>query len=396
MIVEIEISGLLKGHYVVDIAKQRGAYSLTTPGHIKNIKVIGNLRSRGVESLLIDTSKTLTFDADNNIVGRIKETPLPASNKSPIILEISKAKKLFNQSKEIQRQVFADAQQGRNINLTPVIEITNKTIDTVFKNADALACVINIRKKDEYLLEHSVSVSVLITIFARFLKIDKKIVQLLSVGAFLHDVGKINIPDSILNKPGKLTEAEFTIMKSHVNHSIKIIESTPGISELSLEVAALHHEKLDGTGYPYNIPKEKITKYGRMIAICDIFDALTANRCYKEGYSHIKAFSILRGLAQKEHLDQRLVDLFIKCMGIYPVGSLVELSSNKLAIVESRNDGDPINPNVRSFYNSLDGRYVMAEDINLSDNEDFIIRGVRADDFDLDMNKIIEFILMEG
>jgi HD-GYP domain-containing protein (c-di-GMP phosphodiesterase class II) len=396
MIVEIEISGLLKGHYVVDIAKQRGAYSLTTPGHIKNIKVIGNLRSRGVESLLIDTSKTLTFDADNNIVGRIKETPLPASNKSPITLEISKAKKLFNQSKEIQRQVFSDAQQGRNINLTPVIEITNKTIDTVFKNADALACVINIRKKDEYLLEHSVSVSVLITIFARFLKIDKKIVQLLSVGAFLHDVGKINIPDSILNKPGKLTEAEFTIMKSHVNHSIKIIESTPGISELSLEVAALHHEKLDGTGYPYNIPKEKITKYGRMIAICDIFDALTANRCYKEGYSHIKAFSILRSLAQKEHLDQRLVDLFIKCMGIYPVGSLVELSSNKLAIVESRNDGDPINPNVRSFYNSLDGRYVMAEDINLSDNEDFIIRGVRADDFDLDMNKIIEFLLMEG
>ncbi|MBA6364675.1 HD-GYP domain-containing protein, partial [Colwellia sp. BRX8-8] len=279
---------------------------------------------------------------------------------------------------------------------TPVIEITNKTIDTVFKNADALACVINIRKKDEYLLEHSVSVSVLMTIFARFLKIDKKIIQLLSVGAFLHDVGKINIPDSILNKPGKLTEAEFTIMKSHVNHSIKIIESTPGISELSLEVAALHHEKLDGTGYPYNIPKEKITKYGRMIAICDIFDALTANRCYKEGYSHIKAFSILRSLAQKEHLDQRLVDLFIKCMGIYPVGSLVELSSNKLAIVESRNDGDPINPNVRSFYNSLDGRYVMAEDINLSDNEDFIVRGVRADDFDLDMNKIIEFLLMEG
>jgi hypothetical protein len=168
MIVEIEISGLLKGHYVVDIAKQRGAYSLTTPGHIKNIKVIGNLRSRGVESLLIDTSKTLTFDADNNIVGRIKETPLPASNKSPIILEISKAKKLFNQSKEIQRQVFSDAQQGRNINLTPVIEITNKTIDTVFKNADALACVINIRKKDEYLLEHSVSVSVLITILRVF------------------------------------------------------------------------------------------------------------------------------------------------------------------------------------------------------------------------------------
>lgn len=397
MIVEVKISELLKGHFVVDIAKQQGTFNLTSPGHIKNIKVIDNLRNKGVESLLIDDSKTLTFDTAGNIIpSEAVITKSPENNTSPIFLEITKAKKLFNESKNIQRKIFADAQQGRELNLTPVIEVTNKTIDTVFKNADALACVINIRKKDEYLLEHSVSVSVLMTIFSRFLKIDKAIIQELSVGAFLHDVGKINIPDKILNKPGKLTDAEFTVMKSHVNHSIKIIESTPGISELSLEVATLHHEKLDGKGYPFNVPKEKITKYGRMIAICDIFDALTANRCYKDGYSHLKSFSILRSLAQKNHLDERLVDLFIKCMGVYPVGSLVELSSNKLAIVESRNDGDPTNPKVRSFYNALDGRYVMAEDIDLSSDEDFIVKGVRADDFDLDMNKIIEFLLMEG
>jgi len=397
MIVEIKIAELVKGHFVVDIVKQRGSFNLTNPGHIKNTKVIDNLHSKGVESLLVDTSKTLTFDEKGHVIGATTgATPSKESNKSPIILEITKAKKLFNESKNIQRQVFADAQQGRELNLTPVIEITNKTIDTVFKNADALACVINIRKKDEYLLEHSVSVSVLMTIFSRFLKIDKQIIQLLSVGAFLHDVGKINVPDSILNKPGKLTEAEFTVMKSHVNHSIEIIESTPGISELSLEVAALHHEKLDGTGYPFKIPKEKITTYGRMIAICDIFDALTANRCYKDGYSHLKSFSILRSLGKKNHLDIRLVDLFIKCMGVYPVGSLVELGSNKLAIVESRNDGDPTNPKVRSFYNAEHGRYVMTEDIDLSNNNDYIVKGVRADDFDLDMNKIIEFLLMEG
>lgn len=398
MIVEIKISELVKGHFVVDIVKQQGTFNLTNSGHIKNTKVVENLRAKGVESLLIDTSKTLTFDFSGNIIGNEKkaEKVKPERQNSPIILEITKAKKLFNESKEIQRQVFADAQQGRELDLTPVIEITNQTIDTVFKNADALACVINIRQKDEYLLEHSVSVSVLMTIFARFLKIDKQIIQLLSVGAFLHDVGKINVPESILNKPGKLTDAEFTIMKKHVNHSINIIEATPGISELSMEVAALHHEKLDGTGYPFNIPKEKITKYGRMIAICDIFDALTANRCYKDGYSHLKSFSILRSLAKKNHLDQRLVDQFIKCMGVYPVGSLVELGSNKLAIVESRNDGDPTNPKVRSFYNPTHGRYVMTEDIDLSNHKDFIVKGVRADDFDLDMNKIIEFLLMEG
>lgn len=393
MIVEIKISELIIGHYVVDIVKQRGNFNLTTAGHIKTAEVIHNLIMKGVESLLIDTSKTKVVLDENLKTEDIKNkntTHIPGK------LEIAKARKLFKASKEVQKKVFADALQGRNIDLSPVIDITNKTIDTIFKNPDALACIINIRQKNEYLLEHSVSVSILMTIFSRFLNIDKQIIQLLSVGAFLHDVGKIMIPDSILNKPGKLTDDEFEVMKTHANHSINIIKRTPDVAELSIEVAALHHEKLDGTGYPFQIKGENITQYGRMIAICDIFDALTANRCYKNGYTHIKSFGILRKLAQQEHLDQTLVDLFIKCMGIYPVGSLVELSSNKLAIVDSRNVDDPTNPHVRSFYHAQNHHFVMTKDIDLSIDEDFIVKGVRADDFDLDMERIIEFLLMEG
>ena len=280
--------------------------------------------------------------------------------------------------------------------MTSVQKITDESIDIIFKNPDALACVLNIRIKDEYLLEHSVAVSILITIFGRFLKLDKQIIQQLAVGAFLHDVGKIMVPEKVLNKPGKLTEIEFSIMKTHVKHSIDIIEKIPGISEISMEVAALHHEKLDGTGYPYQISASNITQYGRMIAICDIFDALTAHRVYKEGYSHIKSFSILRKLAEQNHLDDTLVDSFIKCMGVYPVGSLVELSSKRLAIVESRNKDEPIRPNVRSFFNVQDNRYVMAEDIDLTKTDDHIVKGVRADEFDLDMNKIVEFLLLQG
>jgi len=396
MIVEIKITELAIGNYVVDIVKQQGHYNLTSAGHIKSQKVIQNLASKGVETLLIDTSKQLKQDKEPELDTPIEEITEDQGPGVPTILEINKAKKLFKESKEIQRKVFEEAQSGRELNLTPVIEVTNRTIETVFKNPDALACVINIRNKDEYLLEHSVSVSVLMTIFARFLKIEKSIVEQLSVGAFLHDVGKILIPDEVLNKPGKLTEAEFEVMKTHVNHSIDVIKRTPGISELSLEVAALHHEKLDGKGYPFGVPAKDITTYGRMITICDIFDALTANRVYKDGYSHVKAFSILRNLAQKNHIEARLVDLFIKCMGVYPVGSLVELNSNKLAIVEARNQEDPIRPKVRSFYNAEFHHYVMTEDIDLTNGDDFIVKGVRADDFDLDMNKIIEFLLMEG
>lgn len=386
MIVEIKISELIVGHYVVGITEQQGSFKLYNAGHIKSEAVIKNLQSKGVISLSIDTSKTLILNSDQT-----KET-----KKKKIIAELKKAQELFNQSKVIQQKVFSDAQHGLPIDLSPVVDITDKTIETIFENSDALACVLNIRNKDEYLLEHSVSVSVLITIFARFLEIDKQIIQELSLGAFLHDVGKIMVPPEILNKPGKLTDEEFTVMKLHVNHSIDIIKRTPGILPLSMEVAALHHERLDGNGYPFNVKGDDISQYGRMIAICDIFDALTANRCYKEGFSHIKSFSILRSLAKSNHLDATLVDQFIKCMGVYPVGALVKLGSNKLAIVESKNADDPTNPFVRSFYNSEENEYTSSEVINLSEHDDFIVKSVKPDDFNLDMNKIIEFLLMEG
>jgi HD-GYP domain-containing protein (c-di-GMP phosphodiesterase class II) len=274
-----------------------------------------------------------------------------------------------------------------------VHKITAESTDMIFNNPDALACVINIRHKDEYLLEHSVSVSVLMTMFAVFMKIDKETVNQLAIGAFLHDVGKIMIPDSILNKPGKLTDSEFDVMKSHASHSIKIMRQTPGISALSLEVASQHHEKLNGKGYPLGLDADNISLYGRMISICDIFDALTATRCYKQGYPQVKAFSILRTLADNNELDKALVDSFIKCMGVYPVGSVVQLDSNRLALVENRNLNDPIRPNVRPFYRLDPKHFEIGHNIDLSTvTDEQIVRCVHADDFDLNMDEIMEFL----
>ena len=277
-----------------------------------------------------------------------------------------------------------------------MIDVTNKSVDAIFNSPDSLACMVNIREKDEYLLEHSVAVSVYMTIFAHHLKMSKKVVHHLSIGAFLHDIGKIKIPDEILNKPGKFTAEEFTIMKTHANHSIDIIKKTPGISKLSLEVAALHHEKLNGEGYPFQVEGKDIHKYGRMIAICDIFDALTANRCYKDGFSHNKAFSILREFAKSNHLDSKLVEQFIHCIGVFPIGTLVQLESKKLAVVEQRNNHDLTKPKVRSFYSVKLNQYLNTQDIDLTETDDFIVKSVKAEDFDLNMNTIIEMLLMEG
>lgn len=389
MIIEVSINTLKKGHFVVDIVKQHSSYNLARAGHIKHSKAIEVMRLKGVQTLLIDTTKTI--DEALDVVH--DET---VEKSGPVILEVTKAKKIFNDSKKIQQQVFNNVQQGRPINLAPIIDATNQTIDAIFKNPEALACVINIRNKHEYLLEHAVSVSILMTIFAHFLKIEKQTIQQLAVGALLHDVGKIKVPETILNKEGKLSESEYKIIQGHVNHSVNILKAIPGMPALSVEVAALHHERSDGSGYPLKLRQDNISNYGAMIAICDVFDALTADRCYKKSYCHIKAFGILRNLAEQGKLMPRLVDLFIKCLGVYPVGTLVELNSHRIAIVESRNHDDPINPKVRCFYHIEKHRYILTKDIDLSKDDDFIIRGIKASDYNLDINRIIEFLLMEG
>jgi len=380
--VEKQLDELNVGHYVTEIAKQNGTFSLSSPGHIKSSKVINHLKNKGVISVFIDENKTLVQPKNKS--------------KAKIAAEVKQAKEIFSESKKIQKDLFANALSGTLVDLKPVIEVTNKSVDAIFNSPDSLACMVNIREKDEYLLEHSVAVSVYITIFAHHLKMRKKLVHHLSIGAFLHDIGKIKIPDEILNKPGKLTDEEFTIMKTHANHSIDIIKKTPGISKLSLDVAALHHEKLNGEGYPFQVKGKDIHKYGRMIAICDIFDALTANRCYKKGFTHNKAFSILRELAKSNHLDTKLVDQFIQCIGVFPIGSLVQLESKKLAIVDQRNTDDPTNPKVRSFYSVKLNQYLNTQDIDLTSTEDFIVKAVRAEEFNLDMNTIVDMLLMEG
>ncbi len=409
MFVEQDISEIVVGTYIVKILEQTGDHKLTSPGWVRSDTVIAALKKKGIKRLLVDPSKqrlqqpVLAFPPiPPSVVTPIAaETPQSdssaAAEQDTFLEEISQAQELFSASKELQKKVFEDVKNGAQIDLAPVRELTDESIDVIFKNSDALACVINLRNKDEYLLEHSIAVSMLMAFFARHLGIEKKIIRELSIGAFLHDVGKIRTPDHILNKPGKLTDAEFEIMKEHVKHSIDIIKATPGISHLSLRVAALHHERLNGVGYPYGLTGDKISTYGRMIAICDVFDALTANRCYKQGYSPIKSLRILRTLAEEGQLDPLLVDSFIRCMGVYPVGSLVRLNSDRLAIVEHKNKTDPIRPKVNAFYCLKKRDFAATNRIDLAgQDEEKIVQCVRANDFDLDMEQIMKYLASEG
>lgn len=392
MLIEQDITDISVGAYIEKITLQTGSFRLTQPEWVKNEVVMNKLIELGIKRVLVDTEK---FNAQMAADAAALSSKT-VERKHEFNVKMTQAKALISTSKDVQRKILQHIEEGSQIDLCSVKSLTTELIDTLFTDSDALMCAINIRKKDEYLLEHSFAVSMLMALFSRYLGIEKTIIRELAIGAFLHDIGKIRTPDHILNKPGKLTADEFGIMKLHVNHSIDIIKSISGISKISLDVAGLHHEKLNGEGYPYGLAGQQISRYGRMLSICDIYDALTANRCYKEGSTQLKSFGILRSIAQDGQLDLSLVNAFIKCMGVYPVGSLVKLNSNRLAIVEGYNQADPIRPKVNSFY-SLDKRdFEHSNKIDLSMVDDEIAQSVRADDFDLDMEEIMRFLVSEA
>ena len=181
----------------------------------------------------------------------------------------------------------------------------------------------------------------------------------------VHDVGKMQTPDQILNKPGKLTDEEFVVMRHHVVASREILEITPNISQTALHVAAQHHERFDGSGYPNRLKGDEISRIGQMAAIIDVYDAITSDRVYHKGMAPTEA---LRKLFEwsKFHFNPELVHAFAKVVGIYPVGVLVRLESERLAVVVEQREASMLQPLVRVMFDARRNHYLKPEDVDLS------------------------------
>lgn len=395
----LNITELQPGMYVVSVHKQKGNIEIKTQGWARTAAVIEQLKKKGVLELVVDLSKTLE---QAKVEAAASSEPVPAAStgrtreKVSFEQELGQANVLYQQAKGLQKKAFADIQAGRELNLQPFQDCATGFIDSVFRNQDALLCISRIREKDAYLLEHSVNVSILMTIFAKQMKFDEELIQQLATGALLHDIGKILVPDSILNKPGKLTAEEFGEMRRHVVYSKEILDKIPGLSPISIDVAAVHHERLDGKGYPHGLAEPQISVYGRMISIVDTYDAITAQRCYKEGQTGISALKILKR-ESPQSFDPVLLAQFIKAIGIHPVGTLVRLSNEKLGIVIKANELDPLRPVVKVFYNCKFRRYIEISIVDLASNKvDLEIEGaVMPEDFGIDIIRFFRQSVLE-
>jgi cyclic di-GMP phosphodiesterase len=212
---------------------------------------------------------------------------------------------------------------------------------------------------------HSLAVSALCISFAQHLGLDAAQTQQIGIGGLLHDFGKVKVPSEILNKPGPLTEEEFEIMKSHVEHGKCILRQTTKIDESSIRVTADHHERLNGTGYPEGLQKGQISRFGQIAAVVDIYDALTAERCYKTSIPPTEA---LRKLFEwsDDYLNRELVEQFIAHVGIYPIGTLVRLRSGFVGVVVDHGEKGLLYPTVRVLFDTRRARLLHPFSLDLS------------------------------
>ncbi|TKB55053.1 HD-GYP domain-containing protein [Ferrimonas aestuarii] len=380
---KIPVEQLKVGMYV-ERFPEHPALNMVKKGFVNDKSILRLLQSLDIAHVIIDPDKRQTLASTQEA----KATPQAPQRKADLKSELPKAKKLLTQAKQLQAKMMSDVKLGQQIELAPVNAMADDFIGSVFRNQSALACLRLIKDKDDYLLEHSIGVTILMTLFARFLGFTGTTLHQLCVGSLLHDIGKIRIPEAILNKPGKLTPEEFEVMKSHAAHSYTIIQATPGISKVSLDVAAMHHEKLDGKGYPRGLKGDEITKAGRMIAICDIYDAMTADRVYHKGMPPTVALKRLLGMTPNS-LDQELVVKFIQCIGVFPDGCMVELSNQKLAIVLDGQDRNPKKPLVKVIYNLKSHTHSMATEVELEATNEHVVRAVDPRDYKLKLENYL-------
>ncbi|GAA5174010.1 MULTISPECIES: HD-GYP domain-containing protein [Halomonadaceae] len=258
--------------------------------------------------------------------------------------ELRRVSPAFTEAREMFRRMMHDEQTWHR-NIPQVKDTVGRFAESVLANPSALSWLSRIKNENEYTAEHCLNVGVMAMIFGRHLGYDRKQIEELGLAGMLHDVGKMKLNRAILDKPGKLTAAEFAHIRTHALQGYQMLVDDPGIPLAVKNTSRDHHERLDGTGYPYGKRSEEIGLIARIIAIVDTYDAITSDRPYSKARPPSEALRILYK-ARGDHYDDALVIRFIECIGIYPPGSIVELSNGMVGMVLSVNPDNRLHPRV--------------------------------------------------
>lgn len=319
------------------------------------------LRSTSIQDVWIDVRKgadvgvqipCVRFDPLDELRHQIPDHARPASEQSTSPLststELRRAAQTCAQARPLLARLFSDARLGQPLDTAAAGRLVDDVTASVARNPHAMISLVRLKSVEDYTHMHSLAVCALMVGLARRMEMDDHSVRKAGMAGLLHDLGKTAIPTSILHKPGPLDDAEWALMRSHPRHGAQLLESL-GLDNEVIDACLHHHEKIDGSGYPDGLHQGDIGLLARMTAICDVYDAVTSDRPYKKGWHPSEA---LRRMAEwsPRHFDKRLFEHFVQTVGIYPLGSLVRLYSQRLAVVLDASPVSLLAPRVKVFY----------------------------------------------
>lgn len=270
----------------------------------------------------------------------------PYADKTVLEEEVERVRETYDAACDLINNSLDDARMGRIINMPEMRTIIGKMAASIVRNPDALMLFAQLRAKDEYSAQHAIRSSVLSLALGRQLGMDAESMQVLGIGALLHDIGKVRIPDEILTKPEELTAAEAEIIKQHVPFGLQILRtSAPDLPTMALEVVGWHHERFDGSGYMTGAKGSEVSQFGYIGGIVDYFDGITSERPWRAATApHTALMHMYDRRGQAFH--PKLVEQFIRCIGVYPIGAVVQLNSGETAVVVTRNRERYLKPRV--------------------------------------------------
>lgn len=274
-----------------------------------------------------------------------QQSSQPLAETRTLEQELPRAAAAWSRVHQFIEKVAHDIEQHNELELASARPLIQSCVESVKANASAMFWMARIKNRDAYTAEHSLRVAVFTVAFARFLGLPEEDLEVAGMCGLLHDIGKLRVPGEILNKPGPLSPSEHAVMREHTTLGHALLKQDPNLDPIISDVTLHHHERIDGRGYPRQLPEWQISRYARLIAIVDAYDAMTSDRCYRNGMSPAEAVRILfknRG----QQFDASMVEAFIRMVGIYPPGSLVELSTGEVALVISTHPARKLTPKV--------------------------------------------------